>query len=509
MDQPTSPTAEPLVRATRAGATITPLATPAKNAFSISSPRRRFGRQLRRGLVSFLTSFVVHLGLLLGLALWVCPRVEKSIVSLELTATPVEALLEMFDPVPSPIMPSLDDTYRQVAEVDLPVPGMASWPAPDPGRHLQAILSPDTSRPSIDDLLRRSHAVVGGGYEGRQPQLRAHLAKTRGGSVESEQSVELGLAWLAAHQWADGGWRFDHTLGPCQGSCRDPGRVATTTGATGLALLPFLGAGYTHQQGPYREVVQRGLYYLSERMIVTPNGGDLQEGTMYAQGIATLALCEAYAMTGDPNLRSLAQQAVDFICWAQHPQGGWRYVPGQPGDTTVFGWQIMALKSARLANLEVPSPVIELAMRYLDSVQAHDGATYGYQKPGNEPSPTAIGLLARMYYGWRRNDPRLIRGVGILETLGPSDHDVYFDYYATQVLHHFQGSGWERWNQRLRDYLVATQAKNGHERGSWFFPDRHGSLGGRHYTTCMCIMILEVYYRHMPLYDAPAVEVGF
>jgi hypothetical protein len=330
-----------------------------------------------------------------------------------------------------------------------------------------------------------------------------------GGTPESENAVELGLQWLAAHQREDGSWRFDLTDAPCAGRCRHPGTVATTTGATSLALLPFLGAGYTTEQGPYQDVVNKGLYYLTSRMLLTPQGGDLQEGTMYAQGLSAIVLCEAYAMTGDRNLRAPAQQAIDFICNAQHEQGGWRYYPGQPGDTTVFGWQIMALKSARLANLEVPSPVIENAMRYLDRVQTQNGAAYGYQKPDKDASPTAIGLLARMYYGWHRDDPRLARGVGYLVATGPSPTDVYFNYYGSQVLHHYQGSDWERWNERLREHLIATQEKEGHERGSWYFPDRHGSIAGRLYTTAMGVMTLEVYYRHMPLYGDPAVEVGF
>ena len=125
-----------------------------------------------------------------------------------------------------------------------------------------------------------------------------------GGTPESQDAVEMSLAWLAAHQWQDGGWRLDLTDGPCDGQCRNSGKVATSTGATGLALLPFLGAGHTHLSGDYRDVVHNGLYYLKKRMIKTPHGADLQEGTMYAQGIATIALCEAYAMTQDAVLPS-------------------------------------------------------------------------------------------------------------------------------------------------------------------------------------------------------------
>ena len=96
-----------------------------------------------------------------------------------------------------------------------------------------------------------------------------------------------------------------------------------------LALLPFLGAGHTHQSGEYRDVVHNGLYYLKSRIIKTAHGADLQEGTMYAQGLAAIALCEAYAMTQDETLRQPAQQAIDFICYAQHSGGGWRDYPGR------------------------------------------------------------------------------------------------------------------------------------------------------------------------------------
>ncbi len=328
----------------------------------------------------------------------------------------------------------------------------------------------------------------------------------KGGSPETENAVALGLAWLAAHQWQDGGWRLDLAGGPCGGQCRNSGKVGTTTGATGLALLPFLGAGHTHLLGEYRDVVHNGLYYLKNHIVMTPHGADLQEGTMYAQGIATIALCEAFAMTQDEELRVPAQRAIDFICYAQHSAGGWRYYPQQPGDTTVFGWQMMALKSASLAGLDVPSPVITLGERFLDSVQSAGGAYYGYMERSNKPGPTAVGLLIRMYTGWHRDDTRLQRGVEFLAKQGVSERDVYFDYYATQVLHHFGGSHWPAWNKTMSEYLVKTQAETGHERGSWYFLEQHNVQGGRLYTTAMCTMILEVYYRHMPLYEEMAVQ---
>ena len=111
--------------------------------------------------------------------------------------------------------------------------------------------------------------------------------------------MERGLAWLARHQAIDGSWRFDLSGCRCDGGCRDPGTVSSTTASTGIALLPFLGAGHTHVAGDYRETVTRGLYYLMSRLQATPRGGDLSEGTMYGHGVATLALAEALPSAGE------------------------------------------------------------------------------------------------------------------------------------------------------------------------------------------------------------------
>jgi hypothetical protein len=85
---------------------------------------------------------------------------------------------------------------------------------------------------------------------------------------------------------------------------------------------------------------------------------------------------------------------------------------------------------------------------------------------------------------------------------------MYFIYYASQVLHHLGGRHWEKWNPRMREYLVHSQATKGHEAGSWYFDEPHSTPGGRLYTTTMAIMTLEVYYRYMPLYGESFVERG-
>lgn len=355
----------------------------------------------------------------------------------------------------------------------------------------------------------------GGGLGGRSPERRAQLVGSGGGSAASEDAVERGLKWLLAHQHEDGSWHFDFDGPPCDNLCRNPGIEKSTTAATALALLPFYGAGYTHKQGPYTEQVNKGLYYLGSRMVVTKQGGDLEEGIersgIYAQGLSAIVLCEAYAMSKDSNLRPYAQQAVNYILYCQDKKGGgWRYFPGQTGDTSVSGWQIMALKSALMAGLEVPSQSFFLANKFLDSVQADKGAYYGYLTPANGgTTTTSVGLLCRMYLGWGRNHVGLVAGAGALDKLGPSETNMYLNYYATQVLYHRGGPAWERWNSKMRDYLIAMQAKEGHENGSWFFQDYHDDRGGRLLNTALSILTLEVYYRYLPLYSTRAVDNGF
>jgi hypothetical protein len=392
--------------------------------------------------------------------------------------------LETIDPIKltepkieSPIATSQTDPPRPTAE---------DWP----------------TVPKKDLLTHIGGFASGGGLDGRTG-YRKHRATEYGATMRSEAAVERGLEWLAAHQRADGSWNFDHQNETCKGHCGNPGSFASTTAATGLALLPFLGAGNTHQKGVYRENVQKGVYFLGSKMILSEKGGDLHQSNMYAQGIATIALCECYAMTKDASLKPYAQSAVDFILNAQDKHGGgWRYAPLQPGDTTVTGWQVMALRSGELAGLRVPTPALSLVEKFLDRVQSDEGAKYGYQDTDPTRACSAIGLLCRIFLGWPREQLALMRAVSRYEKQGPHKTDMYSNYNATQVMHHVGGSPWLSWNKRMRDYLLSTQATAGHENGSWYFVgDEHGKVGGRLYTTCLAIMTLEVYYRYLPIYE--------
>lgn len=356
---------------------------------------------------------------------------------------------------------------------------------------------------------------------GRNGPLKLTLLQFTGATPESEAAVTRGLGWLARHQRYDGSWSLD-----TQSMCRDavpcpPARAMTSdSAATGLALLAFLGAGQTHtQDGPYRENVVRGLKWL-----LTHRSGDGNYFTggspmahLYSQAIATMAVCEALAMTGDPALKTPAEKGLGFILRAQNKvEGGWRYTPTIDGDTSVFGWQMFALRSGQFAGFSTPKNTVRLARLYLDhAASGRARKTYSYQ-PGRPITPvmTAEALLCRQYLGWPKDHPALVEGVSLVasDLDASEDRNIYYWYYATQLLHNMGGPEWKAWNTRVRDGLVVEQVgEAGCAHGSWDptwpQPDTWGSRAGRTYQTALSLLTLEVYYRFLPLYKTDDLEL--
>jgi hypothetical protein len=471
---------------------------------------------------AWLISALVHMVILVVFGLMLMPEAkkepEKNLVAMATDKLePLEEVTEL-QPETTEINTQMDVAVDLpptpvTTEVITPTDIMDAEPPPTDAPTFAQLELPATSAASL--LSATSSSVSGKGVSGRGPKVRADLVRQNGGSDASEVAVARALKWLAQHQYADGSWSFDHTGGNCQGKCGDPGeRKEATLAATGMALLPFLGAGNTHKQGKYKATVQAGLYYLVTGMKLTPHGADLTGGggAMYGQGIASIALCEAYAMSNDRELQQPAQLALNYIQYAQDQVGGgWNYTPRGAGDTSIAGWQIVALKSGMLNFLQVKEQTSKLAAKFLDSVQVEDGAYYGYRAPAKGPATTAVGLLCRMYMGWKKDNAALEKGVRWLATQGPTTANMYFSYYATQVVFQFDGKDgamWKEWNAKMRDALVTSQSTNGHEEGSWMFAggDPGFKEGGRLYCTAMATMTLEIYYRHMPIYQEKNVD---
>ena len=331
----------------------------------------------------------------------------------------------------------------------------------------------------------------------------------RGGNPHTEAAVNAALVWLANHQFYDGHWSLQHYVDNCKDkSCSGTGEVPADAGATAMGLLPFLATGETHlAKGPYKEHIRRGIDWLIRNQ--QPDG-NLAKGAvqmMYSHGLATIALSEAYGLSGDRRVGMAAQGAVNFILNAQNTaDGGWRYNPKDPGDTSVVGWQLMALKSAHMAGLNVGGSVFSGTSKWLDSVAVHDGAEYAYQ-PGNPSSNTmtSVGLLCRQYLGAKRDSPMLTGGMSYLLNHLPDEGfpNVYYWYYATQVMHNMSGYEWDTWNRKIRELLVHSQVRGVDQcaNGSWApEKDAWGRHGGRLMTTSLSCLTLEVYYRYLPLF---------
>jgi hypothetical protein len=342
-------------------------------------------------------------------------------------------------------------------------------------------------------------------YSGREEGMRQALSRMYGGDALSDAAVIDGLAWLAKQQRNNGSWslRGPYTAGSM---------AENRSSATAMALLAFLGNGNTHIRGTYKAEVDRGVKYLLK---IQKADGDFFEGEkrdhwLYSHGQCMIAICELYGMTHDTRLAESAQRAVKFAVEAQHEKGGWRYRPKiMEGDTSVSGWVMMGLQSAKMAGLEVPKEALDRFSGYLDTAQDESGSRYAYLAgAATDEVMTAEALLCRQYLGWSQSDPRLRAGADYLtspENLPTwSNRNVYYWYYATQMLHHMEGHYWPKWNNIMKPLLVENQVKSGAEAGSWhpMLPetDRWGAFGGRLYVTCLSIYILEVYYRHLPIY---------
>ncbi len=350
-------------------------------------------------------------------------------------------------------------------------------------------------------------------FSGRSGLDRAMLVRREGGTVHSEKAVEEGLAWIVRHQRANGSWSLNFQE-QCQAQgCPSHHVMDSDTAATGLALLPLLGAGYIHTvKCRHQDAVRRGIEALIQHQ--QPNG-DLFTGPpgmayMYSHAIATMALCEAYGISRDSHLKEPAKRAVNFIIESQNAAtGGWRYSPGQAGDTSVFGWQIFALRSGHLAGLSIPRTTLRGCTDYLNLAAADSKKiTYSYL-PNREATPvmTAEALVARQLLGWPRNHPALIKGAGRIAANLESNRErnIYYWYYATQLLHNLKNKDWDRWNLHVREELIKTQVKDDTcANGSWDpaqpNADHWGQTAGRLFQTSLSVLTLEVYYRYLPLY---------
>ena len=235
---------------------------------------------------------------------------------------------------------------------------------------------------------------------------------------------------------------------------------------------------------------------------------------LYTQAMCTIALCELFGMTDDYQYRDAAQKAVDYCVKIQSPEGGWRYEPGIDSDMSVTGWFVMALQSARMAGLDVPSPTLDARERVprrgrprrRQPLRLPRAATARRSRsPPKACSAACTSAGNATTRGCKTASSYLLENLPVWD-----EQNVYYWYYATQVMHHVEDSPWRVWNEEMRKLLPEKQVRRGRERGSWDPDgDRWGGDGGRLYVTCLSLYMLEVYYRHLPLYRTGHVGGSF
>ncbi|MFO0932127.1 MAG: prenyltransferase/squalene oxidase repeat-containing protein [Planctomycetota bacterium] len=371
--------------------------------------------------------------------------------------------------------------------------------------------------------------------------LRTAGSRGKRGRPDSERAVDDALQWLAAHQSPDGAWeaegfgrwcdRKPATAGP-----DGAGKATYDVGVSGLALLAFLGAGYTQRSdGPYGDVVRRGLRWMVNTQDAEGCFGARTSGHfVYNHAVASLAVVEAYAMSGSTMLKNPAQKALDFIALARNPYFAWRYgvKPGD-NDTSVTGWMMMALKSAKMVteadvaagrkpSLQLDADAFDGIKTWIEKMTDPDTGRVGYQQRGSGPARptelvdrfpadrseamTAVGVLARVFLGEDpKSSPAIEKGVRLMAERLPvwdaasGGTDMYYWYYATLALFQVGGPAWKAWDGAMKSAIVGTQRRDGDYcgyKGSWDPIDPWGADGGRVYATAVNAMCLEVYYRY-------------
>lgn len=361
----------------------------------------------------------------------------------------------------------------------------------------------DTPAPSFMGVGVGGGGGGSGGFGFRAGGNDKKRALARGGGDKgTEASVNLALEWLAAHQEEDGSW--------------DPAKYGGGKwkhGITSLALLAFLGGGNSTRFGRYRDNVQRAVNWLMSEQ--KENG--MIGSHRYECGIALMAMAESYGMSGDSSIRSSAQAIADYCAKTQSSSGGWEYTPNPTNsDSSVTGWYVMGLKSARVAEIYIDSEVYEKALQNFIHGTSASGGCY-YKKGGASPSDIAPGnskvlgavsLTCMQFLGQPREDAKVIACAELASNNPPNSGHVDYYYIYYQALGLFQmgtrSHYWNVFNGPMKDTLLGVQVKDGtveQLKGSFPFEvDKHGTQFSRVGTTAIAALTLQVYYRYHELH---------
>ncbi len=479
-------------------------------------------------------------GLLIGFLLLLPTDVTEVATATRIVASPVETQPELDEPDDPDVDPDepideIKKTIDEIVPVDTKVEDVNQ--TPDDVDAVDDLGVPDAfSNAPFSGL--ETNALIGltggaGGQRGDGLGGRKELRSGGGGGTGgggTQVSVDLALEWLKNHQSDNGSWDGDGFDDHCKlNKCGGVGGATFDPGLTGLALLCFLGAGETHQSGPYKDTIKNGLRYLkSIQDSEGAFGPRTSQHFQYNHMTAALAMTEAYGLTGSRLFKESAQRGVDFVHASQNPYSAWRYgVRDGDNDTSVTGWAVMVLKSAKMAELRVDGGAFRGAMGWIEKMTEPELGRVGYQRRGGPVARTSemmerfpaeqsealtgVGVLTRIFCG---EDPKksefIQKGVALMGKKPPrwdldaGTTDFYYWYYATLAMFQVGGEDWKRWNKSMKTAIVDNQRTEAgrDERGSWDPVDPWSADGGRIYATALNCLSLEVYYRYGRVFGA-------
>lgn len=344
-------------------------------------------------------------------------------------------------------------------------------------------------------------------------------------AAATRSAIDAAIDWLVRHQDEDGRWDADAFMkhDVSGEACDGAGNATHDVGVTGLALLALLGSGNSTHSGPNAESVRRGVQWLRGQqhaesgLIGTPSSNEF----IYDHAIAAFALCEAMLLGDEKALRHSCQRAVNYIESHRNPYAVWRYQPRDgDNDTSVTGWCVLALSSAKFAGLEVNPQALESAGHWLDQLTDPATGRTGYTERGGPSSRrvgdhstryprdrdecmTAVSLLCRFLLG---NDPKqdtvMAKQADLLLAKPPawtadgSNVDEDYWYYATLGLYQMGGAAWQSWNARLTRVTTQVQHREGNRRGSFDPIGVWSADGGRVFTTALMCLCMEASQRY-------------
>lgn len=307
----------------------------------------------------------------------------------------------------------------------------------------------------------------------------------------TQRAIDRGLAFLARRQIKSGREKGSY------------GRSGYAAGVavSGLSGLAFMCGGSAPGEGPYG----RNIDYSVDFLIANAHDTgylSLKNGTghdnMYGHGFATLFLAEAYGMSQDPELETVLQKSIDLIVKTQNNQGGWRYQPVKSdADLSITICQIMALRAARDAGIDVPDETREKCIEYVRKSQNSDGGfRYTIGGGGSTFPLTAAGVVS-LYSAGIYDDEAVENGLKYLKRYKPGgggqgSYYFYGHYYACQAMWHAGGEHWDEWYPAIRDELLRTQQAD----GSW-----NDSQVGPEFGTAMACIILQMPLNYVPVFS--------